>query len=612
MLLRELRYFATVAERGSVLGAAKALRVAQPALSRQVRHLEGTIGAPLFYRERRGVRLTPAGDALLYQTRRLFDHLDATFRRVYLANEGMAGTLRLGLGRVAIDDSRVGKALAAFREHFPDVALVMTEVPSARQSAQVLARELDVAIGMDLSADVAVQKRVMFEFVVDAAVIAETDPLAGRSTLTISDLRDRRLLVVDPLVAGDLPHLYDALKRAGVTAWEAHESVESVYALVAAGRGWTLGSAAGRNKPPIGTVVVPLDRFSVPMSMVVRSSRGDRSAMTANLISLLVRANDLPSRGASRRQSHAPSPGAPRGLQLRHLKTLTVIAEQGSLTRAARQLGLTQSAVSRQIRGLENELGFSLLERDAKGVAPTAAGNVLRLEAQAILALVEAAVVHVRKRGRGQTGHCRIGVVALEFVGELIIRVLKQLEDSCPEIGIQVNEMLSLQQLEALRERRIDIGIAGANAGIMDDPTLTGVRLVEDTIECALLPVSHELATRAWLKPADLTDVPFLFIARETQPKFYDAVMQAFENIGLTPKIGGAFNGPRTLWQSAADGLGWTIASRSVRAKPLPGLVAIPIEGLSISSGLQLLWRRDERNTAILTVIDAFRDAHTS
>jgi len=131
-------------------------------------------------------------------------------------------------------------------------------------------------------------------------------------------------------------------------------------------------------------------------------------------------------------------------------------------------------------------------------------------------------------------------------------------------------------------------------------------------IECALLSQSHPLARRAWLMPADLADQPFLFISRDANPKFYDVVMQAFEGIGLTPRISGSFNGPRALWRSAADSMGWTLGSRSVRAHPLPGLVAIPIQGLNIPSGLQLLWRRDESDPAILAVLEAFRRTRTA
>jgi DNA-binding transcriptional LysR family regulator len=115
------------------------------------------------------------------------------------------------------------------------------------------------------------------------------------------------------------------------------------------------------------------------------------------------------------------------------------------------------------------------------------------------------------------------------------------------------------------------------------------------------------LAARSWLKSSDLADVPFVFLDRAMYPKFYDIVMDNFAAIGLTPRMVGSFNGPRSPRTAAADSRGWTLGSRSMRAKPLAGLIAVPIEGLHIPSGIQLLWRRDERNAAVLSVLDAFR-----
>ncbi|HEY9226834.1 MAG TPA: LysR substrate-binding domain-containing protein, partial [Gemmatimonadaceae bacterium] len=152
-----------------------------------------------------------------------------------------------------------------------------------------------------------------------------------------------------------------------------------------------------------------------------------------------------------------------------------------------------------------------------------------------------------------------------------------------------------------------DIGVAGAYPGLVDDPLIASVRVGEDPLECALLATSHPLASRTWLTPADLADVPFLFIPRATHPRLYDTVMSVFDQIGLTPRIEGSFSGPRTIWRLAADSMGWSLGNRFHRTSPPAGLVAIPIEGLRIPAGIQLLWRRDEGDHGIKTVLDAFR-----
>jgi len=84
-------------------------------------------------------------------------------------------------------------------------------------------------------------------------------------------------------------------------------------------------------------------------------------------------------------------------------------------------------------------------------------------------------------------------------------------------------------------------------------------------------------------------------------------VLETFKQLGLEPMITGSFNGPRALWQLAADSTGWTVGAKSLRAHPPPGTVAVPIEGLHIPSGAALLWRRDEKGASVLALIDIFR-----
>lgn len=80
--LDQLRYFVTVAEEGHVGRAAERLHVSQPPLTRQIRKLEDELGAPLFQRTARGMRLLPSGERLLVHAKRVLDEVDAAVRAV--------------------------------------------------------------------------------------------------------------------------------------------------------------------------------------------------------------------------------------------------------------------------------------------------------------------------------------------------------------------------------------------------------------------------------------------------------------------------------------------------------------------------------------------------
>lgn len=89
----------------------------------------------------------------------------------------------------------------------------------------------------------------------------------------------------------------------------------------------------------------------------------------------------------------------------------------------------------------------------------------------------------------------------------------------------------------------------------------------------------------------------------------YDLVLDELERAGFRPAVDTTADSLRGLRGMVAASMGWSVALRSQRARQeSPALVAVPINGLHIAAGTQLLWRRDERDRRILEVVEAFRD----
>jgi DNA-binding transcriptional LysR family regulator len=607
MILRQMRYFAAVARHGGFGRAAAELHLAQPALSRQIREFEREIGAPLFDRDRQGVRLTSAGMVLREHAEALLASLDRASRRARLAHAGKLGTVRLGLGRVALGNGGIGKAIADVGAGLPDVALVINEVASLSQPQALRSGELQLAIGVEgMRTDATLRRQALFPDSVDRALLSTTHPLAKASRVKPAQLRGERLMML-PSATAPFPELYDALRELGFSEWEEHESPETIYSLVVAGRGWTTHLRSVGTPP--GTVAVPLTGLDVPMSIVIRWSAQDESLLTRNVVNMFLKTSPTAARSGTRKRAAATAtshPSGPGNLELRHLHALIAVLEEGSMIAAARRLGLTQSGLARQVRALEREVDVPLLKRKQAGVLATQAGEVFRAEATAALKHIDEAIAQARRAGRGVTTGCNIGVIPSELMGDLVSAVLDDLSRRRPDVGVEVREVLTPRQLDALRAREIDIGIASAVPGLVDDPAIDSIRLKEDVVDCALVAASHPLAAKAVLAPKDLADVPFLFIDHATFPKLHELVLQTFAELGLTPRIDAAVNGPRAVWSLAAEGLGWTIGTRTLRANPPPGVAAIPIEGFMIPTGVQLLWRRGEASPSVRAVLDAF------
>jgi DNA-binding transcriptional LysR family regulator len=361
-----------------------------------------------------------------------------------------------------------------------------------------------------------------------------------------------------------------------------------------------------------------LKGLRVPLSVVARWNSDDTSRLTSNVVWVLrTRTSNAsqPSESKRRELARRAERHTDRELpdvELRQLRSFVVTVDEGLLSRAAPLLGLTQSGLSRQIRALEQACGCPLLHRAANGISPTAAGDVFRAEASTVLQLADQLLTQTRHVERGIAARCRIGTIPSELSGSLLVGALRRLGESSPEIAVEVTELLTSRQIPALRERVIDVALAGAYPGLLDDPSIESLLLSEDVVECALLSSTHPLASRASLRPSDLANEPFLFVSRSTYPRLYDTVMQSLEGIGLVPLMSGSYNGPRAIWRLAADGMGWTVGARSMRTNPLPGVVAVPIEGLHIPSGIQMMWRRDEQDAGVHTVLDALRGARVA
>ena len=131
--------------------------------------------------------------------------------------------------------------------------------------------------------------------------------------------------------------------------------------------------------------------------------------------------------------------------------------------------------------------------------------------------------------------------------------------------------------------------------------------MMDDKLECALISTSHRLASQSSLRPSDLADEPFLFVPRSFHPALYDAVLDSFVALDFRPRINDTYDGLRTLWALAANGAGWTTGTRYQCAAPPEGLVAVKIEGFELPWGLQLLWRAEEPDESVLSVIGALQ-----
>src|SRR4051812_37856951 len=127
MEFRHLRYFVAVADAGHMTRAAAQLGIQQPPLSQQIRALERQLGTSLFRRHPKGMALTDSGRLFLAEARRILEDMTAMEQRMALVAKGMRGLLAVAFTTSAAAHAFMPKALRAFRNRHPEIALVLSE-----------------------------------------------------------------------------------------------------------------------------------------------------------------------------------------------------------------------------------------------------------------------------------------------------------------------------------------------------------------------------------------------------------------------------------------------------------------------------------------------------
>jgi DNA-binding transcriptional LysR family regulator len=235
--LRQMRYFAAVAERGSFTGAARELHVAQQAVSQQVKALEQLLGVTLLERSSRRVKLTPEGVVFLADCRRVLAGADRAARRVQAAARGEAGTLRLAYTLVSAFDT-VPVLLARLDKKYPLLKVEAREVFGIDVAALLQDGACDVALAPLTSYSDDLRQRTIRREVVRVAV-GEHHRLADREQIDLGSLRNETLELWPREMA---PGYYDAITAACHTAGfepkvDRHGAGSTVWGYIADGRG---------------------------------------------------------------------------------------------------------------------------------------------------------------------------------------------------------------------------------------------------------------------------------------------------------------------------------------------------------------------------------------
>jgi DNA-binding transcriptional LysR family regulator len=291
-------------------------------------------------------------------------------------------------------------------------------------------------------------------------------------------------------------------------------------------------------------------------------------------------------------------------MELRHLRYFVAVAEELHFTRAATRLHIAQPPLSHQIRRLEQELGLALFNRTRRRVELTPAGRTFFAEAQHVLAQAERAVRVAQRAGRGEVGQLVIGFVPSADLG-ILPRALRLWSARFPHVEVELQPLLPDQQLEALRDGRIHVGLLRL--------PVDGRGLVVESIQreplVAVLPKGHRAARRPRVRVADLQADSMILFPRRIAPGYHDLFVNACRRAGFVPRVAHETESIQTNLGLVAAGLGVTLMPASIRNLRRAGVVYRPLAPPVPHVEMAVAYARDHRSTLVPAFVGVVRDA---
>ncbi|MBS5451235.1 MAG: LysR family transcriptional regulator [Coriobacteriia bacterium] len=245
-------------------------------------------------------------------------------------------------------------------------------------------------------------------------------------------------------------------------------------------------------------------------------------------------------------------------MNFRQLDCFEQVASSGSFTQAAAALFLSQSAVSQQVISLENELGFPLFVRTARGTELTPAGAHLHGKIPHLRSEFEAAIETARRIADEKPDSLRIGFdgpMASPWIG----RAIRKLRETCGDIQVTLRQADISELTTDLLDNRLD-AIVTVEFEVKDMSEL-GYQTIATTTACVFLPEGHPLASRALLSPADLAGYPLLVDCVSADPPVLSKSARSLRMLGIDYDSAQPVSNGSQLFPMVEAGLGLFVAS---------------------------------------------------
>lgn len=282
-------------------------------------------------------------------------------------------------------------------------------------------------------------------------------------------------------------------------------------------------------------------------------------------------------------------------IDIRHLRYFVAVATERNFTRAAKSLGISQPPLSRQIRELEEELGAELFLRDSRPVRLTEAGRLLLGHALDTIHGIERMRQSMRRLVEQARQRFAIGFVGSAIYGP-IPHMIRSFRELAPQLDVDLVEMNTVTQIEALKDGRIDAGIGRLH---FHDEAIGRLVLENEPLAVAL-PSDHPFAQRVdSISLHDLAGETIILYPREPRPSYADQILDLLRRHGVQRAALREVRELQTALGLVAAYSGVSIVPRAVQRLHRDDIVYRPVAEADAVSPIILSWRAADESHAI-------------
>ena len=260
---------------------------------------------------------------------------------------------------------------------------------------------------------------------------------------------------------------------------------------------------------------------------------------------------------------------------------------------------MTQSALSQQLRQLEEELQVELVHRTKRFVSLTQAGQAFLTEARKILRNMDDAVYLAREVGQGREGQLIVAATAPALFVSLPAMIY-EFKKVMPGIQVMVRELTTTDQESALRSGEIDVGICHPP---LDDNTLLCASIAEIPFD-VVMNRDNPLAKKRVLRLRDLFNERFIVFSRSIAPNMYDRVIALCQEEGFSPKVILEASPAQSIVALAASGIGIGLIASELQHFPQPFVVFKKLSGSAPKLSLGIVYSNTFTSLAVKNFVD--------